>query len=70
MIACVSPGDSNCGETLSTLRYADRARKIKNMPVVNQLLADNYLVVEKLKLKIKFLEDENQKLRNELQANL
>ena len=36
MIACVSPADSNMEETLSTLRYADRARKIKNKPIVNQ----------------------------------
>ena len=36
MIACVSPADSNMEETLSTLRYADRARKIKNKPVVNR----------------------------------
>nr|XP_038040205.1 chromosome-associated kinesin KIF4A isoform X2 [Anas platyrhynchos] len=35
MIACVSPADSNLEETLSTLRYADRARKIKNKPIVN-----------------------------------
>ncbi|KAK9873905.1 hypothetical protein WA026_002257 [Henosepilachna vigintioctopunctata] len=36
MIACVSPADYNIDETLSTLRYADRARKIKNKPMVNQ----------------------------------
>ena len=36
MIACVSPADYNVAETLSTLRYADRARKIKNKPIVNQ----------------------------------
>ncbi|XP_030305103.1 chromosome-associated kinesin KIF4A isoform X3 [Calypte anna] len=35
MIACVSPADSNMEETLNTLRYADRARKIKNKPIVN-----------------------------------
>ena len=35
MIACVSPADTNVEETVSTLRYADRARKIKNKPVVN-----------------------------------
>lgn len=35
MIACVSPADSNLDETLNTLRYADRARKIKNKPIVN-----------------------------------
>ena len=36
MIACVSPADSNCAETLGTLRYAERAKKIKNTPIVNQ----------------------------------
>ena len=36
MIACVSPADYNLEETISTLRYADRARKIKNKPLVNQ----------------------------------
>ncbi|XP_011144099.1 chromosome-associated kinesin KIF4 [Harpegnathos saltator] len=36
MVACISPADYNLDETLSTLRYADRARKIKNKPVVNQ----------------------------------
>jgi len=36
MIACVSPADSNLEETMSTLRYADRARKIKNKPIVNK----------------------------------
>lgn len=35
MIACVSPADSNLEETLNTLRYAGRARKIKNKPIVN-----------------------------------
>merc|ERR1712122_297906 len=36
MIACVSPADTNLEETISTLRYADRARKIKNKPIVNK----------------------------------
>ena len=31
-----SPADTNLEETVSTLRYADRARKIKNKPIVNQ----------------------------------
>ena len=34
-IACVSPADSNLEETLNTLRYAYRARNIRNTPVVN-----------------------------------
>lgn len=36
MIACVSPADYNMDETVSTLRYADRAKQIKNKPIVNQ----------------------------------
>lgn len=35
MIACVSPADSSFQETLNTLKYANRARNIKNKPVVN-----------------------------------
>lgn len=35
MIACASPADSNIEETLSTLRYAARARSIKNKAVLN-----------------------------------
>ena len=35
MLACVSPADDSLEETLNTLRYADRARQIKNKPVVN-----------------------------------
>ncbi|KAJ0004319.1 hypothetical protein NQD34_010533 [Periophthalmus magnuspinnatus] len=35
MVACVSPADSNMEETINTLRYADRARKIKNKPIIN-----------------------------------
>lgn len=36
MIACVSPADYNNDETIGTLRYADRTKKIKNKPVVNE----------------------------------
>jgi hypothetical protein len=36
MIACVSPADVNMEETLNTLRYANRARNIRNKPVVNR----------------------------------
>lgn len=32
----MSPADSNLEESLSTLRYADRARKIKNKPIINR----------------------------------
>ena len=36
MIACVSPTDSNLDETLNTLKYAARARNIRNKPKVNR----------------------------------
>merc|ERR1719253_970090 len=36
MIACVSPSDCDFMETLSTLKYASRARNIQNKVVVNQ----------------------------------
>ncbi|KAJ1436664.1 kinesin-like protein, partial [Ochromonadaceae sp. CCMP2298] len=36
MIAAVSPADYNYEETISTLRYADRAKKIKNKPMINE----------------------------------
>lgn len=36
MICAISPASSNYEETLSTLRYADRAKKIKNAAVVNE----------------------------------
>uniref|UniRef100_A0A8B9GQ17 Kinesin-like protein n=1 Tax=Astyanax mexicanus TaxID=7994 RepID=A0A8B9GQ17_ASTMX len=36
MIACTSPSDRDFMETLNTLKYANRARNIKNKVVVNQ----------------------------------
>ncbi|CAO1366456.1 unnamed protein product [Diamesa serratosioi] len=57
MIACVSPADYNVEETLSTLRYADRAKKIKNKPVVNE---------DSQQAEIKKLIDENHTLRMKL----
>lgn len=36
MIAALSPADYNQDETISTLRYADRAKKIKNKPIINE----------------------------------
>lgn len=36
MICALSPADTNYEETLSTLRYADRAKKIQNKAVVNE----------------------------------
>ena len=43
MIANISPAGSSYEETLSTLRYADRAKRIKNQPKVNEDPKDTLL---------------------------
>ena len=43
MMAAVSPADYNLEETLSTLKYASRASKIRNKPVVNEDPRDKVL---------------------------
>ncbi|OQS03711.1 kinesin [Thraustotheca clavata] len=47
MIAALSPASVNFAETLSTLRYADRAKQIKNQAIVNE--DPNQLLIRKLK---------------------
>ncbi|XP_066547167.1 kinesin-like protein KIF17 isoform X2 [Amia ocellicauda] len=36
MVACLSPADNNYEESLSTLRYANRAKSIQNQPRINE----------------------------------
>lgn len=36
MVSCISPADYNYEETLSTLRYASRAKNIANKPKINE----------------------------------
>lgn len=36
MVACISPAGYNYDETLSTLRYASRAKNIHNKPKINE----------------------------------
>lgn len=54
MVACLSPADDNYDETLSTLRYANRAKNIKNKPHINEdpkdaLLREYQEEIKKLK---------------------
>ena len=53
MIACVSPASYNLMETLKTLRYASRAKSIKNRPVI-QMDAREELIMQ-LKRQVKAL---------------
>ena len=59
MVAALSPHEVNYDETLSTLKYADRAKSIKNVAVINE--------DPKEKL-IRELRDELEKLRAEAMA--
>lgn len=67
MIACVSPSDLDADETLSTLRYAARARCIKNKPVVNEDPKDALLRQYQLELqRLRKLLESNDNPQNEL----
>lgn len=43
MICAISPAQDNFEETLSTLRYADQAKKIKNKAVINESATDKLI---------------------------
>jgi hypothetical protein len=59
MICALSPASINYEETLSTLRYADRAKKIQNKATVNESAQDKM---------IRTLQEENERLKAELAA--
>ncbi|XP_033078328.1 kinesin-like protein KIF21A isoform X7 [Trachypithecus francoisi] len=59
MIACVSPSDRDFMETLNTLKYANRARNIKNKVMINQDRASqqiNALRSEITRLQVELME--------------
>ncbi|XP_077978007.1 kinesin-like protein KIF27 isoform X2 [Glandiceps talaboti] len=58
MIACVSPSSVNLDESLNVLKYANRARNIKNKPIVNR---------DKQSIKLEEMQTEIQALREQLQ---
>lgn len=57
MICALSPASINFEETLGTLRYADRAKKIQNKAVVNESPQERM---------IRELREENEKLKKVL----
>jgi kinesin family protein 1 len=59
MICALSPADINYDETLGTLRYADRAKKIKNKPKVN---------IDATELLINSLKEENDRLKKLMES--
>ncbi|KAK6012132.1 hypothetical protein OSTOST_22726, partial [Ostertagia ostertagi] len=58
-IAAISPADINYDETLSTLRFADRAKAIKTNAVVNENQTERLL---------RELREENERLQKELKG--
>jgi len=71
MICALSPAAINYEETLSTLRYADRAKKIQNKAVINESETDKVIRMlreENLDLK-KMIEDLNKKFNTNVPLN-
>ncbi|XP_073956865.1 kinesin-like protein at 54D isoform X2 [Choristoneura fumiferana] len=64
MIACIAPSKSNISETINTLRYAARAKKIKSKPIVKMDARDALIL--SLKREVAVLQAENQHLRTAL----
>ena len=63
-IACISSASSCENESLSTLRYANRAKNIENAPIVKTDSKEN--VINRLKREVRKLKDENYELRQKL----
>ncbi|XP_055621885.1 kinesin-like protein KIF12 isoform X2 [Toxorhynchites rutilus septentrionalis] len=64
MIACISPARSNITETLNTLRYAARAKKIRTKPII--VMDPREALILSLKRDIGALQVENEHLRSAL----
>ncbi|XP_058831163.1 kinesin-like protein KIF12 isoform X2 [Topomyia yanbarensis] len=64
MIACISPARSNITETLNTLRYAARAKKIRTKPII--VMDPREALILSLKREIGALQVENEHLRTSL----
>lgn len=56
MVATISPAADNFEETLSTLRYADRAKRIVNHAVVNE--DPNARIIRELREEVETLQKE------------
>ncbi|XP_030375572.1 kinesin-like protein KIF12 [Scaptodrosophila lebanonensis] len=67
MIACVSPAHYNHAETLNTLRYASRAKRIRTKPVI--MMDPREALILSLKRDIHALQLENEHLKAALNLN-
>ena len=49
LIATISPAKSNCEETISTLKFADRAKQVMVQAVINDTRPIDHELVERLR---------------------
>jgi chromosome segregation ATPase len=70
MLACVSASDSNFMETLNTLKYANRARNIKNKVHLNQDFTGKSLEINQLKSQVAKLKLELEQTRTGARSHL
>lgn len=61
-IACISPAKSNLCETINTLRYAARAKKIKTKPLI--IIDPREALILSLKREVNSLKMENEHLKS------
>ncbi|KAL3857944.1 hypothetical protein ACJMK2_012569 [Sinanodonta woodiana] len=64
MVCCITPSSHHASETMNTLRYASRAKKIQTKPVVKMDPREKLIL--SLKREIKVLKNENHYLRQQL----
>jgi kinesin family protein 13 len=55
MVATISPAADNYEETLSTLRYADRAKRIVNYAIINE--DPNARIIRELRQEVETLKE-------------
>ena len=68
MLAMISPAHESFSESLSTLHFAQRAKKIKNRPVINEDL-NNRALIRQYELELRNLRNELEQKNKMLQSN-
>lgn len=68
MVSTISPSFDNYEESLSTLRYADRAKRIVNNAVVNE--DPNAKIIRNLREEVEMLKKELEKAKEQMNADL
>jgi kinesin family member 13 len=67
MVSTISPSMDNYEETLSTLRYSDRAKRIVNNAIVNE--DPNAKIIRNLREEVEMLKRELEKAQEKINAD-